>query len=208
MNIERLGWVAAAALAGGIIAMGFKAPGDKIGVVDVAKVFTDSDYSKKQNEILQGQLQDRKNVVQFVQANRDMKVEDAEKLRTLSTKENPTAADKTEIDRIKTDAQNDEKKARDLQTKEKPTPAELTQIEEFTRRKDATGQKLQAWQQDFNQELQQQQEKMRTDAITKVRQAIQQVARDQGFSQVFSQDIMPYCANDITADATKLMNKK
>jgi len=208
MNIERLGWVVAAALAGGVIAMGFKAPGDKVGVVDVAKVFGDSEYSKKQNEVLQAQLLARKDVVQFVQANRDMKPDEAEKLRTLSTKDSPTAADKTEVDRIKNEAVNDERKARELQTKDKPTPAELTQIEEFTRRKDATGQKLQEWQQAFNQELQQQQDKMRADAITKVRQCIQQVARDQGFSQVFSQDIMPYCANDITTDATKAMNKK
>ena len=208
MNIERLGWVAAAALAGGMIGMGFKAPGDKTGVVDVAKVFQDSDFSKKQNEILQAQLLARKEIVQFVQTNRDMKPEDADKLRALSTKENPTAAEKAEIDKIKLDASSDEKKARDLQTKDKPTPAELTQIEDFTHRKDATGLKLQQWQQDFNQELQTQQDKMRNDAIAKVRLCIQQVARDQGFSQVFSQDIMPYCANDITAEATKAMNKK
>ena len=208
MNIDRLGWLAAAALAGAIIGMGFKAPGDKTGTVDVIKVFKDSEYAKTQNEGLQAQVAARRDVVQFVMANRSMKTEDADKLRVLSTKEKPTAADATDIARIKADATADEKKARDLQTKEKPTPAELTQIEDYTKRKDATGQRLDRWKEEFNAELQAQQEKMNNDALVRVRQIIQQVARDQGFSIVFAQEVAPYSANDLTADALKAMNNK
>jgi len=208
MKTDRLGWMVAAALGGAILGMGFRAPGDKTGTVDVIKVFKDSDYAKSQNEGLQAQVAARRDVVQFVQANRNMKADDADKLRILSTKEKPTPADKADIERIKLDAQADEKKARDLQTKEKPTPAELTAIEDYTKRKDATGQRLEKWQQDFNTELTAQQQRMNDEALVRVRQVIQQVARDQGYSIVFAQEIAPYCANDLTADAFKAMNAK
>lgn len=198
----------AAALAGAVIGMGFRAPGDKTGTVDVIKVFKDSDYAKTQNEGLQAQVAARRDVVTFVQTHRNMKPEDADKLRILSTKDKPTAADKDDITRIKTDAGSDEQKAQALQTKEKPTAAELTQIEDYTKRKDATGQRLEKWRTEFNDELTQQQEKMNADALVRVRQVIQQVARDQGYSIVFAQEIAPYCSNDLTADSLKGMNAK
>jgi len=188
MKTERLGWLAAAAFAGAILGMGFKAPGDKTGTVDVIKVFKDSDYAKTQNENLQLQVAERRDVVTFVQANRNMKPEDADKLRILSTKDKPTPADKDDITRIKNDAHADEQKAEALQTKDKPTPAELTQ--------------------EFNDELTQQQEKMNQEALVRVRQVVQQVAHDQGYTVVFAQEVAPYCANDLTADALKAMNAR
>jgi len=208
MNVERLGWIAAAALAGGIVAMGFKAPGDKTGTVDVAKVFKDSDMAKKQTDTLRAQVVARRSVMEFVGANRNMKPEDAGKLHDLVIKEAPTAADKVEIERIKGDATAAETKARELQTKDKPTAADLTQLDDFTKHKDATGQLLDKWQKDFQEEIQTKEAKMNDDTLDKVRQAIQQVGRDQGYSIVFSNNIAPYCPNDLTTEASNKMNKK
>ena len=208
MNVERLGWVAAAALAGGMIGMGFKAPGDKTGTVDIAKVFKDSEYAKKQTEGLRGQVKARQDVIEFVRSNRNIKVEDAQKLKDLSVKDTKTPADDAEVLRIKTDAAAAETKARELQTVDKPTAAQLSQLNEFTQRKDATGQLLDKWSRDFQEEFQQKQEKMSADTLQRVRDAIQQVGHDQGYSIVFSQDIAPYCPNDLTTDAMSKMNSK
>jgi len=208
MNIERLGWVAAAALAGGMIGMGFKAPGDKTGTVDVAKVFKESEFAKKQTEGLRAQVKARQDVMEFVRNNRNMKVEDATKLRDLSIKEAQSPADHTDIDHIKQDAATAEQTARQLQTMEKPTAAQLAQLDEFTKRKDATAQLLEKWGRDFQDEFQQKQEKMSADTLQKVRESIQQVGHDQGYSIVFSQDIAPYCPNDLTADAMTKTNSK
>src|SRR5579872_1951953 len=104
MKLERLGWVVAAALAGGMVGMGFKAPGDKTGSVDIAKIFKESDFSKKQTEALRGQIMARQAVIEFVKNNRNMKADDATKLRDLSIKDTQSAADKTDIERIKSDA--------------------------------------------------------------------------------------------------------
>ncbi len=112
MNIDRLGWVAAAAMAGGIVGMGFKAPGDKTGIVDVAKVFKDSDYAQKQTATLQAEVRTRQQVMAFIRDNRSMKADDAQKLRDLSIKENPSDADKADVTRIKADASTAEAKVR------------------------------------------------------------------------------------------------
>jgi Skp family chaperone for outer membrane proteins len=208
MNIERLGWVAAAALAGGMIGMGFRAPGDKTGIVDVAKVFKDSDLAKKQTETLRAQVVARRGVMEFVSNNRNIKPEDATKLHDLLIKDTQTTADKADIERIENDAKAAEVKARELQTLPKPTAADLSQLEDFTKRKDLTGQLLEKWQKDFESEIQAKESKMNDDTLEKVREAIQQVGRDQGYSIVFANNIAPYCPNDLTTDASNKMNKK
>jgi len=208
MNIERLGWVAAAALAGGMIGMGFRAPGDKTGIVDVAKVFKDSDLAKEQTDKLRGQVLARRGVMEFVGNNRTIKPDDATKLHDLMIKDPQSAADKGEIERIENDAKAAEVKARELQTLPKPTEADLNQLGEFTKRKDATGQLLEKWQKDFESEIQQKESKMNDDTLDKVREAIQQVGKDQGYSIVFANNIAPYCPNDLTKEASTKMNKK
>ncbi len=208
MNIERLGWVAAAALAGGMIGMGFKAPSEKTGTVDIAKVFRDSDLAKKGTETLRAQAQARRNVMEFVATNRNIKLEDATKLHDLLIKDPLTPADKTEIERIQTAAKAAEVKARELQTLPKPTAADLSQLDEFTKRKDASGQLLEKWQKEFEAEIQQKEAKLNDDTLDKVRGAIQQVGRDQGYSIVFANNIAPFCPNDITSEASNKLNGK
>lgn len=208
MNIERLGWVAAAAMAGGIIGMGFRAPTDKTGIVDIAKVFKDSDMNKAQTDKIRTDVVARQSLIDFVSANRNMKLDDANRLHDLYLKDLPTVAEKAEIDRIKAQAQSDESKARELQTKDKPSGPDLSQLDDFTKRKDATGQLLEKWQKDFRAEIDQKESKASDDTLDKVRQAIQQVGRDQGYSMIFSTNVAPYSPNDITVDASNKMNKK
>ncbi len=49
---------------------------------------------------------------------------------------------------------------------------------------------------------------MTDDTMQRVKDAISQVGRDQGYSLVLAQNIAPYSANDLTADAMKAMNNK
>jgi Skp family chaperone for outer membrane proteins len=208
MKIDRLGWVAAAAMAGGIIGVGFKAPGDKTGIVDVGKVFKDSDLAKKQTEVLRAQVLARRGVMEFVGNNRNMKTDDANKLHDLYIKELQSAPDKAEITRIQEDARAAELKARELQTLPKPTAADLTQLDDFTKRKDASGALLEKWQKDFQEEIQTKEGKLNDDTLEKVPEAIQQVGKDQGYSIIIANNVAPYCPNDITTDSVTRMNKK
>jgi Skp family chaperone for outer membrane proteins len=188
--------------------MGFQGGAQKTGTVDLEKVFNESAYAKKQTEGLRNVAQARVAVVDFLRTYRTVKEADATKFRDLSLKENATAVDKTEIERLKTAAQNDEQKYRELSTKDKPTQAEVSQIEDFNRRKEASAALLEKWNTDFTNELQTRQENLRGETLQRVKDAVAQVAKDQGYSMVFVQNIAPYSANDLTGEALKAMNNK
>ncbi len=208
MKFDRLGWVVAAVLVGGIVGMGFQAPAAKTGTVDLAKVFNESEYAKQQTEGLRNMGASRQDVIDFVRTYRSMKAEDATKFKDLTLKANASATEKAELERLKNEGQAAETKYRELSTKASPSQAELAQIEEMNRRKDATGALLEQWQNDFAGEIQTRQESLRNDTLGRVKAAIQQVARDQGYTMVFDQAVAPYSANDITAEALKAMNAK
>ena len=208
MKFERLGWIVAAGLAGSMIGMGFQGNTAKTGTVDMEKVFNDSTFAKKQTEGLRNQLTLRMGVIDFVKTYRTVKADDATKFKDLSLKENPTATDKADLERIKKDAQADEQKYRELAVKDKPTQAEVNQIEEFNRRKEASGGILERWNGEFTNDVQSKQEALRNETLQRVKDVVAQVAKDQGYSMVFAQHIAPYSANDITAEALKAMNAK
>jgi len=207
MKFDKMGWFVAVALAGVMCGTGFKAPGDKVGSVDINKVFMDSDYSKKQQETLRTAKATRVAVLELINTYRVMKPEDALRFHDLSIKDKPIADDKVEQDKISQSAKDADATYRALATKSSPTPAELAQIEEFNRRKDALAQLQQKWTQEFNEQMGALNEKVQNDALAKVRDIVSQVAKDQGFSVVFNSQVAPYSANDITDAATKLMNK-
>jgi len=208
MKFDRLGWVVAAALAGGIAGMGFQTGTEKTGTVDMAKVFNESEYAKKQTDSLRAMGQARQGVLEFLRQNEHLKPEDATKFHDLSIKADPTANDKADVERIKKDAIAVEQRFSALSTKDKPSQAEVTELEDLNRRKEAVDGLLGKWSGDFSGELQAKQEALRNDTLDKVKDAVAQVAKQQGYTMVFVQDIAPYSANDLTADALKAMSKK
>jgi Skp family chaperone for outer membrane proteins len=202
-----MGWFIAIGLAGVMCGMGFKAPGDKVGTVDIGKVFSDSDYSKKQQQSLSAAKAARVAVLDLVNTYRVMRPDDAQKFHDIALKDKPLPEDKTEQDRITQAAKDADALYRALATKSSPSTAELAQIEDLNRRKDSIGVLQQKWTQEFNEELSSIADKLQADALAKVREAIAQVGRDQGFSVVFATSVAPYSANDLTEASTKLMNK-
>lgn len=208
MKIEKMGWYVAIALAGAMCGMGFKAPGDKIGSVDLSRVFNESEFAKKQSESLRAMGAARQDVLQLISTYRTMRPEDAQKFHDLSLKATPAPTDKDELDKIKAAAIDSDKLYRALATKASPQASELTQIEELNRRKDSTGALQQKWATEFDADINTMREKLRADTLSKAKDAVNQVGKDQGFSIVFVSDVAPYSANDLTDAALKQMNKK
>ena len=208
MTIHKLGWVVAAALVGSMVGMGFHAPGEKTGNVDVAKVFSECDLVKKQTELLKTQFKQRQDVIDFLKANPSLTPDKVTRFRELSIKSTVlTAQEKTELEAIKATAVDASAKTRALQTKEKPTAAELSQLDELGKRKDSTMQLLERWVQEFGDEMNQKQQSSRGDIIAKIQEAVAKVAKDQGYSIVFSKETAVFSSNDLTAEAVKAVNK-
>ncbi len=207
MKIDKAGWIAVAVLAGAVVTAGFQGTTAKNGIVDVEKVFNESTFAKNQSESLRTMGMSRQSVLEFVNQYRTMLSTDAEKFKDLTIKATALSpAEKTELERIKVDAKTSEDAYRAGITQASPTPELLKKIEDWNRRKDATGDLLQNWQQDFTAEVQAKQASLRAEALVKVRQSIQKVARDQGYTMVFDSNVAPYAANDLTDEALKAMN--
>ena len=205
MKLDKLGWVVAAALAGAICGMGFQGSSPKFATVDMAKVFTDSDFTTTSNTQLQDYLKTRVAVMQFLKQNPPMLPGDAQKYPDLALKTNRSSAEDADFKRIQSDALAATTKQRDLSLKASPSQEELNQLADFRARaaqNETFGQQLE---QQYDQDLQTKRQSLHDQAMDKVRQSVKDVAQKQGYTVVFSVETAPYAANDITPDALKMV---
>ncbi|RYG45248.1 OmpH family outer membrane protein [bacterium] len=211
MKTKNLGWAVAGVLGlsmAGMVGAGFQTPSQKIGTVNMAKVFNDSEFVKKQDSDLKNLATERRGTAEFLEAYRIMPTADLEKFKNLSTKPTKSDADKAEIERLRSAAVQADQKYRDLQTKANKTEAETTQLAEFNRRIQENTGLLQRVQDELGQELQDRQNKLQLEAMERAKAAIQEVSKKEGYTVVFADQYAPYSANDVTAEALKAMNAK
>lgn len=208
MKIQYMGWVIAAGIAGTLAGSGFQAKGEKFGVVDLAEVFSASEFAKVQTDSLRSLSAQRQDVLQFVNTYPVFSAEQAQRFRELSIKAQVTAAEKAELDKLKTTVIAQDKKFKDLQTKAQPTPEEVAMLREYNDRTQNMVKTIDRWAREFGEELNGMQEKLRVDTLNRVKAAVQEVGLKQGYSVVYVQDIVPYAANNITSESLKSMNSK
>lgn len=197
-----------AGIAGWLVATGFQAGSTKMGVVDVGKVFSDSEYAKAQSAALQQTVDARTAMLEFVKQYRLFTPEQASAFKDLSTKGVPTPAEKTQLDKIKADVQAADKTFRDLQTKKNPTPDDTAKMTLYTQEVQTMSATSMRWAQGFDEEIRTLNEKLRNDTLQRVRDAVKVVGAKQGFTLIFSSDVAPYGASDVTDDTLKAMNAK
>lgn len=202
------GWLVAGALGVVMLAGGFNQAAPKFGVVDMAKILSESTKGKTLKDELTNQFNIRQGLLEFVATNPTISTENATKLRELSVKAGATAAERTEIDTIKKAAQADEKTFETLGQKATLSDAERSQLEDLgTRRRNAQG-LLQRWQQDFMQELNELEASRQNALIDEVRVVVQEVSKKEGYTVVFQTNVAIYGANDLTDESTKALNAK
>lgn len=64
------------------------------------------------------------------------------------------------------------------------------------------------WFREFTADMQNWADKQKLESIERARQAIQQVAKEQGYTVVFEVGVAPYGANDLSEATLKAMNEK
>jgi Skp family chaperone for outer membrane proteins len=207
MNIDKLGWLVAAGLVGAMFGMGFQTAAPKFAVVDLQKVFSDSDFTANGNVELQAFAAPRRELLQFLQQNLSMAPDDAKRLAELSRKATRTSAEDAEIAKIKTDAAIATQKRNDLLTKPSPTPDEQKQLTDYSARLNQNQDFGAQLEQQMGQELDNEKQVLRDKAMDQVRKSVGDVAKKDGYSVVFTSDTAPYAANDITPDALKAVKK-
>ncbi|CAN5620007.1 hypothetical protein BH11ARM2_BH11ARM2_34940 [soil metagenome] len=205
---SRLGWVLFAALLGGVAASGFQDATQKNAVVDISKVVEGSDYGKGNQQAFAQMKQSREDLLEFIDTNRVLTTEQAQKLRDLTVKPTLTDSEKAELERVKADVIAANKRWSELATKTTLTPEERTLLQDYATRSQAMSDYAQRLLNQFSNEMAAWADKQKLDSVDKARAAVSEVAKAQGYNMVFEVGVAPYGANDLTADALKAMNAK
>ena len=191
-----------------MIGRGFQGASLKIGVVDPMTGQQAMEGNKSMAEDLNKMVSERQAVLEYLDRYRVIKKADAEKFKTLSLKANKTDAEKAELEKVKTYAQDQKKKFEDLQLKPAPTAEELKQLDDFRSRQAEIGDYLNTLNTDFQQELKAKQNAVQKSALDTYTNSVKEVAKKQGFTIIFDKNVAPYGANDITDDVAKTAIKK
>jgi len=201
-----LGWVLFAALFAVVVGGGFQAATEKVGVVDISKVVENSNYGKANQDTFKKMKAARETLLEFIDSNRVLTIEQATSIRDLSFKVDRTKAEDAKLDSLKADVIAQTKKWQELATKSNLTSEERTLVEDYAKRAQTMGDLAQRWLRDFTNDMQEWADKQKLASVSKAREAIQSVAKTQGYTVVFEIGVAPYGANDLSDAALDAMN--
>jgi Skp family chaperone for outer membrane proteins len=200
------GWALATVLAGFLALSGFQTPANKVGIIDMDKVIFESELGRKNADELDSAVKARQGVLEFVQTHRVLTLEQAQELKNLSLKPTLTEQERQRLDKVKADVVQAAKNFDALNQKANPTEEDRNLLQEYNGRIQTTGNLLNEWNQQFQQELETMRSKMIQDSTVKANQILRDIAKRDGYSTVFLSRVAPYAANDLTDAVVKSMN--
>lgn len=208
MKLHKLGWVVVVALVALLAIAGFQDTQTKMAVVDLGKVVEKSDLTQVKQAELAGMARSRNDLLIFLDSNKVASQEQTIKLKASWLKINPTPAEKTELDGLKSEVKKSYDKYQELQQKASPTTDEQTLLNEFGARVRANAMTVQRLDGEFTQEMQDKRRELLQEVVDKARLAVQDVAKAGGYGIVLDVQVAPYGANDLTEATMKAMNAK
>ena len=207
LKFSNFGWVVSAGLAGIMLAGGFQTPTVKVAGADLDKIVQSSDFWKSSEASFNEYAKKRDDLLQYINSNGVMTDEQLHQIEDLALKDQPTAQDAAELNRVKADVTAQEKRREELTIKQTPlTVEERSLMENFRQRAESNSRSLEQLAQKLSQDVQAKRTSIMNDATDRARKAVQTVGKAQGCTVVYSSGAAPYAATDITADAITAMN--
>jgi len=201
------GWVVAAGLASVMLVSGFQGAQDKFGVVDLNKAVQDSDVGKKNKEQLETAVNARRGIIDFMQQNRVLTLEQAQKLKNLSLKSPPTDAEKKDLDKVKADVVIAKQNFEALNQKPNPTEDDRNLLKEYNNRIQSTNNLIQDWGGEFQGFLENLQQTLISNSVKRADTAIHEISKKDGYTVVYAMPASAvYGANDLTGALTKAID--
>lgn len=205
-KVARLGWIAFAILGVTLFTSGFQGASDKTAVVDLTRAIEASNFGKQSEATFAAMKAQREELLSFIDTNRVLTNEQAQKLRELWVKPNLTEPEKLELDRLKADIVAAAKRSQELAGKPNISAEERTLLEDYARRSATMDQVANRWYRDFLEEMQDWSSKQKQLSFDRARQALNGVAKAQGYTLVFESGIAPFGANDLTEATIQALN--
>ena len=211
IDTSKLGWPVAALFAG-VLAIGALSGFQggttlKFATVDTGKVFDGSPLATSNTELLRAANASRMTILQFIDRNPVMDPNDAKKFADLSTKENPTPADKAEMDRLRAAGEAATANRNLLATKNPPSETERNQLADYGSKVTANRNLVQTLAAQYDGDIQTMRVDLRTKTLSRVREVVRTVGAKGGYTVVFDAETAPYAANDITDEVSKALKK-
>jgi Skp family chaperone for outer membrane proteins len=119
----------------------------------------------------------------------------------------PTDADTQKLAQITKAASTENQKQADLAQKASPTADDQKALSDYHARATVNKEFTQKLEQTYEKDIRTEQDKLKNDALDKVRKTIGDLARKQGYSIVFNLDSAPFAANNLTDEVVKEVNK-
>lgn len=191
-----------------LLGSGFQGSNAKTGVVDAIKVMEAIEVSRNYRDEEKNYFNERENALQYLNQNRVMKKEEAEKFWSLTLKANKTDAEKAELEKVKTSAAEAKKKFNDLQVKSNPTDADLKLLDDYRNRQAEMGEFGKKLVEDTQNEMRELRQKHLNALQEAYQTALQEIGKRDGYGMIFDKNVAPFSANDVTDATTKSAVKK
>ncbi|HLK14269.1 MAG TPA: OmpH family outer membrane protein [Fimbriimonadaceae bacterium] len=207
MRASQLGWVLSAAIVGVTLGGGFQAKTNKSGWIDMQAIYGESALKAKNDGRLQTATQVRRDAIDFLRLNPGFTDEQLIRYKALSIKESRTPADITELTKLKADAQAATNRFDELRKKPNASSQELKDLDALAAINESNKRAATVWAQECTQQMDTMQADLNASSIESMRTAIAQVAKAQGFSLVFRENVAPYGSNNLGPDVKKIVDK-
>jgi len=184
----------------------FQGPTSKFGVVNTSDVAEKSKLGQREKKAFEETRTRLGAMMQFMNNNKVLKREDANKLVELWRMEKPTADQTKQLETIKTEAQKNSDELRRLISILNPTADEQAKIRELSALAQNTEDLLPQLGEALAGGMQQQANAKQQDVIEKARAATRKYGAKEGYTLVFESATAPYGANDVTDAVLKVMD--
>lgn len=207
-KFDKLGWIAAAGLAGIMIGGGFQGGQTKIGVVDFGKLLDTNEHATKSKSTLMGLQKSREELLQFLATNRKATADQLNKYKTLSIKDKLSSAEQAELDKLKVEIPQAEAKYQALSQKKDLTTNEQMVLNQLASLGRANEPLIQQFVADLDKELNERVGEHSKAVTDKARQSLEELGKAGGYTVIFDVRMAPYGATDVTENALKALNAK
>lgn len=201
------GWLAAGLLLITLMASGFQSAQEKVASVDITEVLQKSKLGRESNEKLRSAYQQRSDVITFIMDNPVLTAEQAQTLRNLSLKENVTAQEKQQLEAVKVEIRTAANQRASLASKAGRTAEEDALLNSLNQRVQTAGVVMEQFQQQFSEDMDRIESDLRNEAIGRVKTTTRDIARRNGFTQVFEAQVMIFAANDLTEQVIRAVDQ-
>lgn len=182
------------------------AAAQNFGVIDERRIMEESNHVKAVSQQLQAVQARFVQTLQTLQESPILNAEERDTLFNLLLKENPTEAERQQIQQLINTARQRSAELASLRQKSELNETEKTALERFTQMEREGRENLQVRAQQLEQQLQQQVQQQREATEKRIREIVAQIAKEKKLVMVFSSDVVYYAENDITSEVIKRLD--